>query len=255
MTWAVENITLIGRLKQLSITFAPAKQTHIIGPNGAGKSTLLQAVAGLLPVDSGRVTAQGTSLSSHGLAELAQMRGYHHQQNNLAFALSVQELMALFAEPVLSADGQLPHRLVTALDLTVLLSRNMRTLSGGEQQRVYLARAFLQVWPAIEQGAACLILDEPLQGLDIKHQHQLLGFCDWLTARGNTVILTSHDLSMTAQYADDVVILRQGELLAHGAVPVALTEATLAAAFDVSFVIRHHEKSTEIISQRPLETP
>ena len=130
--------------------------------------------------------------------------------------------------------------LVTRLELTPLLGRDFCQLSGGEQQRVLLAKTLLQIWPTLNPQGRLLLLDEPLAGLDWHHQLQLLQLLRELVARGVLIIFSVHDFNLALAHADGVLCLREGELVAHGAVSV-LDADLLARVFQIRTAPLIHE--------------
>jgi len=188
----------------------------IIGPNGAGKSTLLKAVAGLLP-HGGEIRVGGRLLRDLSARERARMIGYAPQVPQLPEGLSVADYVLLGRTPhlgLLAKESRRDLRLVTdvlhRLDLGALAARPLHTLSGGERQRAVLARV-------LAQQPGVLLLDEPTTGLDIGHAQGLLELVDRLRREdGTTVVATLHDLTFAAQYADRLLLLNGGTVVASG---------------------------------------
>ncbi|TCP47940.1 iron complex transport system ATP-binding protein [Tamaricihabitans halophyticus] len=199
----------------------------IIGANGTGKSTLLKAIAGLVP-HTGDVWIGEHKASELGRRELARKLGYLPQGASLPDGLTVTDYVLLGRTPHLGAlarEGQSDVDIVTAvlgrLDLSHLASRQLRTLSGGEQQRAVLARV-------LAQHTGVLLLDEPTTGLDIGHAQILLELVDTLRREdGTTVVSTLHDLTFAAQYADRIVLINCGRVVATGTPDEVLTAQAL----------------------------
>ena len=200
----------------------------LIGPNGAGKTSLLRAVAGLLPC-SGTVSLHGTRLEELGRRERAQRLALVPQEPRTPPWLTVSEYVLLGRTPYLRAlaregepDREAAARSLARLDLDELAERTLGTLSGGERQRVVVARA-------LAQEASIVLLDEPTASLDIGHQQQALDLLDVLRdTEGLTLVAAMHDLTLAAQYADRVLLLDAGRLVADGAPADVLTEEALA---------------------------
>jgi iron complex transport system ATP-binding protein len=200
----------------------------LIGPNGAGKTSLLRAVAGLLPCD-GTVRLGGIPLADLGRRERAQRLALVPQEPRTPPWLTVAEYVLMGRTPYLrplaregEADRQAAGRALTRLDLDELAERTLGTLSGGERQRVVVARA-------LAQEASIVLLDEPTASLDIGHQQQALDLLDLLRAAdGLTLVAAMHDLTLAAQYADRVLLLDQGRVVADGAPADVLTAEALA---------------------------
>jgi iron complex transport system ATP-binding protein len=200
----------------------------LIGPNGAGKTSLLRAVAGLLPCD-GSVSLEGASLAELGRRERAQRLALVPQEPRTPPWLTVAEYVLMGRTPYLrplaregDADHDAAARALSRLDLDELAERTLGTLSGGERQRVVVARA-------LAQEASIVLLDEPTASLDIGHQQQALDLLDALReTEGLTLVAAMHDLTLAAQYADRVLLLDQGRVVADGAPAEVLTEEALA---------------------------
>lgn len=219
-------------LDGVDVTFARGRLTAVIGPNGAGKSTLLAVAAGLLGAE-GRVTLDGELLARLPRRALARRRAYLPQAPRVEWAISVERVVALGLSAHLPAFGALPRdwraRIDEALarhDLTALRDRPATRLSGGELARVMLARATV--------GAPeMLIADEPTAGLDPRHALDAGTQLRALADAGCAVVVALHDLDLTLRIADDVLALRDGRVIAAGPADAVLTEATLAALYDV----------------------
>lgn len=244
-------LTLPPRLQAMSLNFKAGKCSHVLGPNGAGKSTLLQLLAGVLSAESGNVFWHNGSIESHSLTELAAFRGYLGQHIDTPFALPVAEFVQFYAAPGLSVKS-LPPVLAELLDVSHLLDRTLNSLSGGELQRINLLRVLLQVWPAAQNGQALIILDEPLQGLDVRHQYALMALTRQLASQGNTLILSSHDIQLSANYSDNVVLLKDGELVAQGTPDEVVSEFNLNLTFDCHFAVKNSQNYRQILVCDPI---
>lgn len=228
LTWAPRGGTPI--LEDVSFAVPKGQVLAICGANGAGKSTLLRMLYRHLRPDAGRIMLAGHDLWSLNPRAAARRVAAVLQEQPTDFALTVREMVGL---------GRTPHRAALAgagaRDAEVIASALHRmnllhfagvpfgTLSGGERQRVMVARA-------LTQEPELLVLDEPTNHLDIRHQLEVLSL---LRGLGLTVILSLHDLTLAAEYADAVLILQQGRQLAHGAPCAVLTPDIIARAFDV----------------------
>lgn len=203
----------------------------IIGPNGAGKSTLLKAIVGLLP-HHGRIRIGERELAELPHRERARTLGYAPQAPTLPGGLTVTDYALLGRTPHLrplaresGADRELVAAVLARLDLARLANRPLRTLSGGERQRAVLARVL-----AAQTGV--LLLDEPTTGLDVGHAQALLERLDGLRVTdGTTVVTTLHDLTLAAQYADQVLLLDAGRMVAVGPPEDVLTAGRLATHY------------------------
>ena len=219
-------------LDGISIEAAPGQVTAVIGPNGAGKSTLLACLAGLLPTSGGGVTLDGVPLERIARRDLARRRAYLPQSPRVDWPLPVARVVALGLTPWLPVFGGLSPDLSAKVDaalaecgLEALAARAATDLSGGELARVMLARAFAG-------DPQILIVDEPTADLDPRHA---IDACRRLRARagaGAAVVLAIHDVGLALRYADSVVALRGGHLVAQR--PRAEVDAALLSAlYDV----------------------
>jgi iron complex transport system ATP-binding protein len=203
----------------------------VIGPNGAGKSTLLRAVGGLLAA-SGAISLFGTPLGRLRRRERAQVVAMVPQTPVVPPGIAVLDYVMLGRTPYIPPLGRESRHDVDAvadvferLDLRPFADRRMETLSGGERQRVFLARA-------LAQQAPLLLLDEPTTALDIGHQQEVLELVDELRGdRGLTVLATMHDLSIAGEYADRMVLLARGKVVATGTPTEVLTEELLSTHY------------------------
>jgi iron complex transport system ATP-binding protein len=224
------GVTLGGTrvLDGVDLDLARGTWLAVVGPNGAGKSTLLRALTGLVRHD-GTVTLDGRPAGSLRPRDRARLVGYAPQIPVLPAALSVEEYVLLGRTPyrsLLSAP-RAEDRAVTAgvlerLDLVAFRDRPLRTLSGGERQRAVLARA-------LAQQPRMLFLDEPTSALDLGHAQQVLELVDRLRREdGLTVVSTLHDLTLAGQYADTLLMLAGGAVVAAGPAAEVLTPERLA---------------------------
>lgn len=215
-------------LHGIDLRIAAGEWVTVIGPNGAGKSTLLRAVSGLLPF-TGSIQLFGQEIGQLKRRHRAQLVATVAQNPVVPPGMTVLDYVLLGRTPYIpplgresDADFAVAEAVLAQLDLNGLAGRQLSTLSGGERQRVFLARA-------LAQEAPLLLLDEPTSALDIGHQQEVLELVDQLRgARGLTVLATMHDLSVAGEYADRLVLLAQGRLVADGPPDQVLTERLLA---------------------------
>jgi iron complex transport system ATP-binding protein len=210
---------------------APGEWVALIGPNGAGKSTLLRAVAGLVPY-GGSVALDGDEVSGLARRELARRLAFVPQAPLLPPGMRVREYVLLGRTPHIGSfayesahDLEAAHDALERLDLGALAERPLATLSGGEQQRAVLARA-------LAQDAPFLLLDEPTSSLDIGRQQQVFELVATLRERGDLTVLSAmHDLTLAGQYADRLILLSRGRLIAAGPPHEIATEAHVATHY------------------------
>jgi iron complex transport system ATP-binding protein len=221
----------------VDVVVADGEWLALIGPNGAGKTTLLRAVARLLPY-GGEIALDGRASTELSRAELARLVAVVPQEPSTPPWMTVAEYVLLGRTPHLgplakegTRDRDAAGRALGRLDLLTFADRRLGTLSGGEKQRVVVARA-------LAQEARIVLLDEPTAALDIGHQQQALELLDGLRAESRlTLVAAMHDLTLASQYADRMVLLDAGRVVADGSPADVLTEALIAqhygAAIDV----------------------
>ena len=201
----------------------------VIGPNGAGKTTLLRAIGGLVKF-TGQVSVHGTALDRLARRERARLVATVPQSPEVPPGMAVLDYVLLGRTPYIrplgresTSDVDAVERVLARLDLAPFADRPLETLSGGERQRAFLARA-------LAQEPSVLLLDEPTAALDIGHQQEVLDLVDELrtTGRGLTVLATMHDLSVAGEYADRLVLLASGRVVATGTPVEVLTEEMLS---------------------------
>ncbi|MEG1212261.1 MAG: vitamin B12 ABC transporter ATP-binding protein BtuD [Leclercia sp.] len=225
-------VAVKGRLGPLDIGVNPGEIVHLVGPNGAGKSTLLSRMAGLTSGE-GDITFQGQSLSEWSSASLACRRAYLAQQQTAPFAMPVWHYLTLHQHN--NQQKTLLNEVAEALGVDDKLSRHVSQLSGGEWQRVRLAAVILQIHPGGNPHGQLLLLDEPMNSLDVAQQVALDRQLSVLSRQGIAIVMSSHDLNHTLRHAHRVWLLKRGQLIASGARDNVLTPPNLAKAYDMSF--------------------
>ncbi|KPQ06495.1 MAG: ABC-type heme uptake system ATPase component HmuV [Rhodobacteraceae bacterium HLUCCA12] len=233
------NITVeLGRkriLHGVDFTAGPGEITAIVGHNGSGKTTLLRAMTGEIAC-GGQITLDGDDLRTLPPAALAARRAVLAQATTLAFPFTVHEVVRLGLtgqSALLPGAETLPERALHRVGLEGFGGRFFQELSGGEQQRVQLARVLVQVWqPVVDDRARWLFLDEPVASLDIGHQLQVMRLAAEFANAGGGVVAVMHDLNLTAMFARSVTLMAGGQVLAAGPVAQVFTSATLSAAYD-----------------------
>ncbi|HEY8566160.1 MAG TPA: heme ABC transporter ATP-binding protein [Beijerinckiaceae bacterium] len=232
-------------LADVSLDLAPGALTAIVGPNGAGKSTLLKLLAGEIAPSAGTVTLDGKSLAGYRPWDLAARRAVMPQAARLAFPFRAFEVARLGAGGIgrglKSRDrDRIAYEALARADVTALADRPVQGLSGGEQQRVHFARALAQLEAGrtlVRPEAQILLLDEPLAGLDLKHQIALMDEAVRLAKSGTAVLAILHDLLMAHDYADFVLVLNEGELAAAGRPASVLTADAIEPVFGVRLTV------------------
>ena len=210
----------------------PGALTAIVGPNGSGKTTLLRALTGDIPY-SGTINLDGTNVARMKPWQLATRRGVLPQATRLAFPFTVLEVVRLGLMAGIEAGrDHLAHEALARVGLSGFEGRFYQELSGGEQQRVQLARVLVQVWEPVVDGNPCwLFLDEPVSSLDIGHQLEVMELARAYARAGGGVVAVMHDLNLTAMFADSVAILQGGHMLRQDAPDNVLTDTLLSRAY------------------------
>lgn len=236
----VENISVSMKgkciLHQFSFEIEAGQLLAIVGPNGAGKSTLLRAICG----DFGKqqLSWHGELLHELDPQEVAKQRAVLTQKNALSFDFSVKEVVMMGRYPYFKNqpskyDCQVVQEMMERLQVASFAERSYHSLSGGEQQRVQTARVFAQLEEAESQKPKLLLLDEPLNNLDVKYQYQLLEQLVHYSKLGHLVIIVMHDLNLAAQYADQVLLLQEGVLKKSGSPEEVLQANLLEEAYQL----------------------
>ena len=240
ITFRVGNKSLVSGV---SVSFAPGKLHVLIGPNGAGKSTLVKVLARLLRPQTGTVEYDGVDVSSATEAELARRRAVLSQAVEVAFPLTVREVVMMGRYPHFGGrpgptDEKIVDEVMQHFDVTEFSERDYQTLSGGERQRVNFARVLAQLWHDVPSGTTSpsryLFLDEPLTFLDIRHQIDFLKKIRRFTDAPDVVTVgVVHDLNLAARFADQIVLLNEGRVIASGTPTEVLTSERIEAVFAV----------------------
>jgi iron complex transport system ATP-binding protein len=235
------SVSLGGRrvVDSVSLTVAEGEWAVVIGPNGAGKTTLLRAIAGLVPYE-GTIQLLGSPSSGLGRRDRARLLAVVPQLPATPPWLTVAEYVLLGRTPYLgtlsresTSDLDAAGRAIERLDLAGYADRLLGTLSGGERQRVVVARA-------VAQEAPIVLLDEPTSALDLGYQQQALELLDELRRSGELTLLAAmHDLTLAAQYADRMILLDHGCVVADGSPHDVVTEEAIA---------RHYGATVEVVA-------
>ncbi|WP_394347878.1 heme ABC transporter ATP-binding protein [Haloprofundus sp. MHR1] len=212
----------------------------LVGPNGAGKTTLLRSLSGLIRPDRGSVAVDGVPIAGRSSKAVSRLVATVPQDTSLSFDFDVRETVAMGRSPHLGRferfgpeDERAVDDAMERTEVTQFADRSVTAVSGGERQRVLLARA-------LAQDAPVLLLDEPTASLDINHQVRTLELVRDLVASGKTVVAAIHDLNLAAHYCDDLLLLGDGRVLAAGDPQSVLTEANLETAFGANAVVSRH---------------
>jgi iron complex transport system ATP-binding protein len=225
-------------LKDLSFTLPEGEFTVLLGPNGAGKSTLLYTLMGFLKAHQGSVKLKGKNLTHYNRTELASIFAYIPQELHSEFEYSVEDTVLMGRFPFMgmmqkhsAEDLEILNDTLERLNLQQLRQRLLSRLSGGEKQRVYLARALVQQTPFI-------LLDESLSQLDINYQVEIMRLLRTIcTEEHKGILLISHNLNLAANYADRMIFLKEGRLLQSGTPQQLMREDILSELYNLKLMV------------------
>lgn len=228
-------------LKAINLTINAGEVVSLVGPNGAGKTTLLNKMAGENLTSTGDVIINGRQYWD--IKDKALMVGVMLQSSSLNFPFFVEEVVLLGRIPS-SSDRH--HNVLIArealrqVDCLSLKNRLYTTLSGGEKQRVHMARVLVQIWDDCPLGARYLLLDEPTSALDPAHKQQLLEVLRERADKGIGVFIILHDINLAACYSDRIILFKNGTVFAEGAPYEVLTAENLFSVFHIHVKILTH---------------
>lgn len=236
-------------LDQLSLELIPGEVLVLIGPNGAGKTTLMRALSRLLKPASGQVLLEEADIWKQKPRDIAQQLALAVQQEHRDWALTVEEAVELGRSPykgwtgrMVAEDADIVTAAMKQMGVYELRNREITSLSGGEWRRMILARA-------LAQQPRILLLDEPISGLDLKYQFEILTLVRQLAHEQQlTVALTLHDLTQAALYADRIALIARRQIVAMGTPAEVLTPEIIGDAYEVEVhVLTHPEHQTPLI--------
>lgn len=218
-------------LQDIAFAVDQGEFVGVIGPNGAGKSTLLLGLRGLRPVSSGEIRVLGRPLESLGDRQLARTIAYMQQAVNIGFGFTAREVVLAGRYPYLSwwqNEREEDHRIVAKYmaftGVEHLADRAVQRVSGGERQRILLAKALAQETPLV-------FLDEPTANLDLVYQEEIFRCCQAMCAQGKTALLVAHDIRLAARFCSRLILLAGGRIVADGAPPEVVTAENLEKAY------------------------
>lgn len=248
LTYKIGDKTLVNNV---SLSFEKGKFYSILGPNGAGKSTLLKLLTQEITKYEGKIDWQNDPIDTYSSKYWSQQRGILNQWNAISMGFTNNEIVLMGRYPYFKNSPSEEDINVVAdqMKKTQTLHLGKRfydQLSGGEKQRIHLARVLSQVTNNSDEPII-LILDEPLNNLDIKHQQNILRVAQILTEQGNIVIAVLHDLNLAAAFSDEIILMQNGGVKAHGSAEEVYQEDLLSACYDVKVHIHNHP-----VTQKPI---
>lgn len=236
---SVENLTYMIKdqtlLRSVSFCIGSGELVALLGANGAGKSTLIKLLGGEKKPSSGCIRLNKKPLESYTPADLALKRATMGQQHQVSADFSVAEVVMMgryphYASKPKPIDHQVVEETMAVCGVGLLADRSVLSLSGGEQQRVHLARVFAQLW---DQHQGVLLMDEPVSAMDVQYQHQTLAVLRALADRGYTVVTVLHDINLAAHYAHRLILMKNGRKLHDGTPSEVLNERNIYAVFSM----------------------
>lgn len=250
-------------LDNVSVSFEPGKISTILGPNGAGKSTLLKIMSGAIAASSGEVFFNGRNANEYTSRDLARMRAFLAQESSLQFDFSVEEVVILGRIPHLSGweteqDWAICDWALNEVEMTEFRERKFATLSGGEKQRIHLARVLAQLEGNTDMDVPrWLLLDEPTSALDLKHQHSVLAMVRKLAENyGYGICVVLHDLNLAMRYTDYAVLMHRGKVFCAGETRQTLSEENISTVYGVNAIIHcARGNSCPFIQTESIEKP
>lgn len=230
-------------LRNINLSVEAGQVTVLVGPNGAGKSSLLKVLTGELKPSQGFVFLNQRELSQWGIQDKANVLAVLPQHSELNFPFTANEVVGLGCIPHTTGytvDQKIIADALQMVDANYLECRLYTQMSGGEKQRVQLARVLTQIWNPNKLGSQFLVLDEPTAAFDLAHQQMTLEIVKQFSKRGVGVLMVVHDLNLAAKCADSLVVLNGGMIEAVGSPNDILTEELIKRVFDVKATITRH---------------
>jgi iron complex transport system ATP-binding protein len=222
-------------LEDIDVSVTAGELLVIVGPNGAGKSTLLSMLANEMGKHEEPIFFKKKTFEDWDDKELAHNKAKFSQHNNHDIPLSVKDVVMMGRYPYFNAtpynkDHEAVMKAMEETDVAVLKERDYNSLSGGEKQRVHLARVLAQLDNEISNKL--VFLDEPLNNLDVLHQHRILHTVKNFTEKGNTAVMVLHDLNLAAQFADKVMLLKKGKIVCHDVPDKVFTKEIISKVYN-----------------------
>ncbi|BAH46677.1 MULTISPECIES: ABC transporter ATP-binding protein [Brevibacillus] len=229
-------------VENVSVKIAKGKITSFIGPNGAGKSTLLSMISRLLTKDQGEVFIEGQEIGQTKSSELAKKISILKQSNHITVRLTIRELVSFGRFPysqgnLTKEDWKYVDEAIQYLELTDIQHKYLDQLSGGQRQRAYIAMV-------VAQNTEYVLLDEPLNNLDMKHSVQIMKVLRRLVdEKGKTVVIVIHDINFASVYSDYIVALKDGKVVKEGTTDEIITQPILKDVYDMDIRIEDIEEN------------
>lgn len=222
-------------LEGIDVSVSNGELLVIVGPNGAGKSTLLSVLANEMEDNNNSIYFKKKTFKQWDNKELAQTKAKFSQNNSHDIPLTVSKVVMMGRYPYFNSipyqtDDEAVVKAMQETDVAHLAQRDYNSLSGGEKQRVHLARVLAQLDNDVEN--TLVFLDEPLNNLDVLHQHRILTTIKKLTQKGHTAVMVLHDLNLAAQFADRVMLLKKGKIVSYDIPEKVFTKETISSVYN-----------------------
>lgn len=238
-------------IKDICLEVAESEILGIVGPNGAGKSTLIRCIDRILAPQKGTVLLDGKDIKKLTRMEIARKIGYVPQSASQIFSTTVFDTVLMGRRPHLSwrsneKDIEKVLEVLQMLKIEDLAMRDINELSGGQKQKVFIARA-------LAQEPDVLLLDEPTSNLDIKHQLEVMEIIKNIVRdKGISAVIAIHDLNLAARYSDRIVMMDNGRIFAAGNPSSVLTQDNIKLVYGVEVIVSNHNGTPYIIPLSPL---
>lgn len=237
-------------LEDVNISLDEGDTLAIIGPNGSGKTTLLKCIGNILTPTQGSIYLNGENLDSYRRRDIARKIGYVPQMESRGFPSTVYDAILMGRKPYISwepskKDLKIVSHIIHKLGLEPISMKDINELSGGQRQKVIVARA-------LAQCPDLLLLDEPTSDLDLKHKLEVLNIIRHQVNKGVSAILAIHDLNMALRYSDKIVMLKEGRIYDSGGLDV-ITQENIEAVYGVKVYLTEHEGWLTVTPDRPVD--
>ena len=234
-------------LKNINLAAKKGELITLIGPNGSGKSTLLKCINNYLQIERGKIKIKNKEIRDYSKKELAQITAYVPQAAENNFNINVFETILMGRKAhsswkPRSQDKKITAQVVSRLGLEDIAFKNINNLSGGQRQKVFIARA-------AAQQAELILLDEPTNNLDLKHQLEIFNLIRKEVNSGKTAIVTMHDLSLVSRFSDRIIMLKNGCIFSDGS-DTSLSAANINSVYGVEVSLKEHNGKKIIIPEK-----
>lgn len=239
-------------LKDVCIELAESEMLGVVGPNGAGKSTLIRCIDRILVPQKGSIVLDGRDIKDMRLLELAKKMGYIPQSTSQIFPATVFDTVLMGRRPHLGwrsseKDTEKVLEMLQLLNIEEFAMRDINELSGGQQQKVFIARA-------LTQEPDVLLLDEPTSNLDIRHQLEVMDIIkNIVREKGIAAIMAIHDLNLASRYADRILMMNSGKIFSAGDPVSVLTPANIKRVYGVEAEVNNNNGRPYIVPIRPVK--